>query len=108
MGCTATENAIESFREALERHGVHVAKMVLFGSQARGNAREDSDIDLIVVSPDFEGKDFHQRLDILVEALFEVREPIEPTAKTPAEWEAGDSLIVQFAREGKVVYEAGS
>jgi len=30
------------------------AEVVLFGSRARGEARDDSDLDLVVIEPDFE------------------------------------------------------
>lgn len=42
------------------------AKAILYGSQARGDAREDSDVDLLILLPDeYEGPDFVSRkLDI--------------------------------------------
>ena len=36
-------------------------KMILFGSQATGKARKDSDVDLILVSPKFRGQRKLQR-----------------------------------------------
>jgi len=39
-----------------------VEKMILFGSAARGEMDKDSDIDLIIVSPDFKKMDFPERL----------------------------------------------
>jgi uncharacterized protein len=41
--------AIEFARLVRERLGPHVLKVVLFGSRARGEAREDSDYDVVVV-----------------------------------------------------------
>lgn len=38
----------------LREHGFDVHRAVLFGSQVRGEAHADSDIDLLVLSPDFE------------------------------------------------------
>ena len=35
--------------EEAERLGIRVAKIILFGSRARGDAREDSDYDVLVV-----------------------------------------------------------
>ena len=97
---------IEQFRLALLKQGVKSAQIILFGSYANGTFREGSDIDLIVVSPDFEGMEYWQRIHAIVEALLEVWEPIEAIAMTPEEWKRGDSMIAQFAREGEVAYSA--
>lgn len=45
-----------ALRSELIKHNVQVDVILLFGSQARGNATSESDIDLAVVSKDF-GKD---------------------------------------------------
>ncbi len=47
--------AIE-YRSIIEKSGIPVERMVVFGSYARGKARIDSDIDICVVSSKF-GKD---------------------------------------------------
>lgn len=44
------------YRLKVKNAGIPVERMIVFGSQARGNARKDSDIDVCVVSPKF-GKD---------------------------------------------------
>ena len=49
-------NKLKRFRRLLEKEGVPVAKLLLYGSYARGTAHKDSDIDVCVVSPAF-GKD---------------------------------------------------
>jgi hypothetical protein len=45
---------LEAFKNKLNRH-ISVQKMILFGSTARGKTGEDSDLDLIFVSPKFKG-----------------------------------------------------
>lgn len=65
------------YRRTIENAGIPVEKMLVFGSYARGNAREDSDIDICVVSPKL-GKDeiaesgklnfLHWKLDNRIEA----------------------------------------
>lgn len=45
---------IRKLRGFLKKHSIE--KAVLFGSYARGEAKEDSDIDLILVSREFIGK----------------------------------------------------
>ena len=47
---------IARFRDALEAKGIHVGRLVLYGSYATGQSHEGSDIDLVVVSDDFEGR----------------------------------------------------
>lgn len=79
------EAVIRDFAEALKEQGLKVDKIILFGSQARGDAREDSDIDLLVVSPDFVKMPFLKRLEVLGTAIAKVRKPIEPLACTPDE-----------------------
>jgi len=40
---------------------IPIKEMILFGSRAEGKVGKDSDIDLIIVSDEFEGLDFFQR-----------------------------------------------
>jgi len=42
-----------------------IEKIFLFGSYATGKIRKDSDIDLIIISPDFIRMDFLERLEFL-------------------------------------------
>lgn len=106
MDKTAVLKTIEDFRVALEQKGVRVKRIVLFGSYATGTATRESDIDLVVISPDFSDKDLWARIEILSEAVCRVWSPIEAIASTPEEWEEGDSLALQFARQGEVVFAA--
>ncbi len=96
----------DRFREVLERRGIRVERLILYGSFARGTAGKASDIDLIVLSDDFKEKGYWERLDILTDAIYEMFAPIEALAFTPEEWERGDSLIMDYARDGEVVYAA--
>lgn len=61
--------------------------------------REESDIDLGVISEDFKGKNFWQRIEVLSDAIYEVFAPIEAIALTPEEWERGKSFVVDYAKE---------
>jgi predicted nucleotidyltransferase len=95
---------ISDFRKILESKGIRPQKMILFGSFVSGNFHEGSDIDIVVISKDFENKGYWERIDILSAAIYEIFKPIEAVAMTPQEWQQGDSLIVNYARNGEVVY----
>jgi len=61
---------------------------------------------VVVISEDFAGKDYWERIDILSDSIYEVFEPIEAIAMTPAEWEKGESPITEYSKAGEVVYAA--
>ena len=106
MDKSAALEAVSRFRASLARRGIRVSKLILYGSFAQGTAKETSDIDLVVISEDFADKGYWDRIDLLSEAIYEVFAPLEAVAMTPAEWERGDSFIVDYARYGEVVYAA--
>lgn len=77
-------------------------KIVLFGSYARGNYTEDSDIDLILVSKKFEGKKFHARFKGLW-LKWSLKMPVDFIPLTPEEFEKQKkevSLVSEALREG--------
>lgn len=95
---------VSRFRKAMESKGITITRLILFGSYVTGTYREGSDIDIVVISEDFTGKNYWERLEILSDAIYEVFEPIEAIAMTPEEWEKGESLIVEYAKDGEVIY----
>ncbi len=95
---------ISDFKKALESAGIKPQKILLYGSYATGNYRPDSDIDLVVISEDFEGKSYWQRIDLLSGAIYKVFQPIEAVAMTPQEWESEDSFIADYAKNAEVIY----
>ena len=94
---------LAQFRKALAAHGIADARMMLFGSHARADAREDSDIDVVVISDAFEGMTHWERITVLSKAICASHVLIEAVAMTDDEWARGDSLIASFAREGEEV-----
>ncbi len=80
---------------------------MLFGSCATGEQKNGSDIDLVVISEDFAGKSYWERIDIISDAVYEVFQPIEASALTNAEWQSGNYFVCEYARNGEVVYDAG-
>jgi predicted nucleotidyltransferase len=94
---------LSRFRKAIESRGINVTKLILFGSYAAGKQTEGSDIDVVVISDDFAGKSYWERIEILSDAIYEVFEPIEAVAMTSDEWERGESPAVEYARDGEEI-----
>lgn len=100
MGKDAALEAIQRFRRALDERGIRRSRIILYGSYATGEAREGSDIDLVVISPDFAGRGLWERINLMVPAIRVTHAPIEATALTPQEWESRDSIVVDYAANG--------
>ncbi len=79
---------IERYAAEIIRLGVIPQAILLYGSYASGNAREDSDIDIIVVSEDFKSINLRERLELLGIAAGRVFEPIEAIGYTSDELES--------------------
>jgi uncharacterized protein len=103
MDQKAAVKTVKRFKQALESADVNIERLILFGSHATGTAREDSDIDVIVISPSFANKDYWERIDILSEAIYRVFAPIEASAFTPEEWQEDKSLLVDYAKNGVLI-----
>lgn len=94
---------LKRLKEFLEAKSIHVEKLILFGSWAKGTQHEGSDIDVVVISSDFAGKDYWARINILSEAIYKIFAPIQAVAMTPQEWESKESPICDFAQKGEIV-----
>ncbi len=65
--------------------GIRAEKVMLYGSQATGRAQEGSDIDLIVISRDWEGYSPRERLEMLGVAAARILESVQAQGFTPDE-----------------------
>ena len=96
--------------EIVERlvQGLHPEAIYLFGSQAKGNADEASDIDLLVVVPK-SNLPRHRREALSYDLLWGVKTPVDLIVLTRSEFERGvrvkTSLPARVKREGVVLYE---
>jgi len=94
---------IRDYRNHLENNGISVSQMILFGSQAKGTARNGSDIDLCVVSPNF-GHDRHNERVMLMNYGLSVSTLIEPHPYSPNELtDKYDPLADEIRETGIVV-----
>lgn len=94
---------IERYKKRVIRN-LNPAAIVLFGSFARGDIHEGSDVDMIVIANFKEG--FLDRIKTLLD--LNVGLPLEPIGYTPEEFkkmrEQGNSFIVDVLDEGRVIH----
>lgn len=91
---------VGKLRDFLKKHTIE--KAILFGSFARGEAREDSDIDLILVSKEFEGKSALKR-PVRFYIDWNLGYPVDFLCYTPKEFNnlsKQASIVSQALKEG--------
>jgi len=61
MDQTTINEVIDYLKQSLISYGIHVDSIALFGSALNGTMNNDSDIDLIIISSDFNNLDLFER-----------------------------------------------
>ncbi len=88
-------------------HEAHPERVILFGSRARGDYRQESDIDLLVVAEDARPRAL--RASALYGALSDILIPMDILVYRPEEIEEWKNVPQAFVttaiREGSVLYE---
>ena len=87
------------YKQVLEKHGIKVDKLVLFGSYARKNEQPWSDVDFVVVSNYFGKKNSFDELTEVNILANEVTSLIEAHPATPEEYENGDNPWLAEAKK---------
>src|SRR3990172_10359353 len=90
------------------RSAVKVEAVILYGSYAKGSAGEWSDVDLAVISPDFEDLSTWDRQEIIARATVGRGYRIAPIGYPSSEYHnpGRHSFLREIIRTGRVVYEA--
>lgn len=101
------QEIFERFQKISERlrKEYQVDKVILFGSYAREEATEDSDVDILVIASTKER--FFQRMATVKRLIRDLRNglPIAPIVLTPKEIEerkkVGDQFIIEILEKGR-------
>ena len=88
---TTVQKIIKDMHKALSKYGIKESHIALFGSFLNGNANKNSDIDMIIISDSFEGKNLFERINMTLQAESDVRShyivPMDILLKTQKEYE---------------------
>lgn len=99
--------AIQRYLEAVRARGINAQRAILFGSHARGEASEWSDIDLVVIAPELDDLADHRLVSVLWELRAFTDSPIEPVPCGEREWESdGGRPILEIARREGIAIAA--
>jgi len=98
---------VRQYLRALAEQGIAAERGVLFGSYARGTAGQWSDIDLIVVSPAFDGQCSRELVGRLWRVAARTDNRIEPIPCGARQWRegSGGAPLLAIARDEGVVVE---
>jgi uncharacterized protein len=100
-----TEEQIQAVAARL-REAAPDATIILFGSHARGDARDGSDLDILVVEPRVASR--HSEMVRLSDRIRDLRIPTDVlvvSAEVFAEWsDESGTVIHEAAREGRVLH----
>jgi len=78
-------------------------EIILYGSHAKGNAREDSDIDVAVIFERFTG-DYLGAIQKLQLLCYDIDTRIEPILLEESDDPSG--LIMEVKRTGRIIYQS--
>jgi uncharacterized protein len=107
-----TEAVLSDMVQAIVRE-VDPERIYLFGSRARGEARADSDIDLLIIeskpfSPDHSRWQEIKRVRRALSSFRIPKDILVYTVDEVAKWQYSiNHIIARALREGKLLYERG-
>ncbi|MHC1610505.1 MAG: nucleotidyltransferase domain-containing protein [Candidatus Methanospirareceae archaeon] len=92
------EERLKKISERLKKE-YHAEKVILFGSYARGEETEDSDLDILVIAPSHER--LFERMATVLEIVHDLYDglPLSPIVLNPEEIEERSNLGDQFIQE---------
>lgn len=95
-------NSVIRYLAALPGSGIHATKAIVFGSQARGDTHEWSDIDLLILAPEFDVPYTFETASLLFRVKAKIDYRLEPIPCGVEEWRLphGRPVLSFAAAEG--------
>ncbi len=97
------EKVIKEYYRLLIKNGYPVEKIILFGSFAKNNHHENSDIDLAVVLKKYLNDKFDTRLE-LMKFTREFEEVIEPHPFLASDFNDSDPFASEILKTGRIIF----
>ena len=94
---------IRKLIEEAENNKIHILKAFLFGSYANGTFNEFSDIDLALISEDFEGIRFNDNMK-LMRSILNISSDFETHPFRPSDFTPDNPFVAEILKKGIRVY----
>ena len=105
---TATEikKIVGNLTKTLKANDIAVDKIILYGSYAKGQQRDHSDIDIAVISPHFAGKRLLEIQAELARVLSKYLAIVEPVGFASEDFRSTGpgTLLGEIKKSGKILY----
>ncbi len=93
---------LKRYINELDKSNLHIKKAILFGSYAKGNYQDWSDIDIALVSDDFQGIRFLDKQKIS-DITFKIDDRIDPVPFKTDDFSEDDIFIKEIINTGIVI-----
>ncbi len=94
-----TIKVVKRYIEELGKNGIEVSEAIIFGSHTKGTSKEDSDIDVALISNNFTGDRYEDRRKI-VPLRRKIDSRIEPIPFRPEDFSEEGMLVEEIKRTG--------
>ncbi|MEW6102671.1 MAG: nucleotidyltransferase domain-containing protein [bacterium] len=91
--------SVKKFLSKLKEEGIHIERSYLYGSCAKGEENKWSDIDIVLISPDFSDNRFEEGMRLMkISSTIDSR--IEPVPFRPDTFVDEDPLVWEVKKQG--------
>jgi predicted nucleotidyltransferase len=96
---------INKFIIESEKISLHIQKIILFGSYAKGNYNEWSDIDIAVISDNFDGIRYYDNMKLNLPVI-RTSSLLETHPYRPEDFTQDDPFVKEILKNGILVYSS--